>query len=324
MKQNYTSSLRRTLSAVLLLLLSTLAWAAPKSFFSDGILYTINEDGESVTLDGYYVDSCGVLVPSFYKAISDVVVPSTLVHRGKTYRVTSIEACAFNDYTSLTSISLPKGLTSIGSYAFKGCSSLASISLPEGLTSIGNGVFSGCSSLASISLPKGLTSIGSYAFKGCTSLASISLPEGLTSIGEGAFWDCTSLTSISLPKGLMSIGGWVFRDCTSLASIDFPEGLTDIGGSAFYGCRSLASISLPKGLTRIGQDAFNGCTALGTVVCRAEDVPVVCERVFGDSFWTAMLYVPASSLKAYKAADQWKNFAVILPLDDTETPSSSQ
>ena len=179
--------------------------------------------------------------------------------------VTSIGNSAFYGCSSLASVSLSASLTSIEGTAFDGCTSLASISLPEGLTLIGTGAFYGCASLTTISLPSGLTYIGGLTFYGCSSLASISLPEGLTSIGDGAFYGCSSLSTVTFPDGLQSIGGNAFSNCTSLASISLPQGLTSIGEGAFASCSSLTSITLPASLTSIGEYAFDDCTSLTSV-----------------------------------------------------------
>lgn len=68
---------------------------------------------------------------------------------------------------------VPSTVTTIDSCAFQHCTSLTSISLPEGLTTISMAAFSFCSSLTSISLPKSLTTIGDFAFWKCTAITSI-------------------------------------------------------------------------------------------------------------------------------------------------------
>jgi hypothetical protein len=64
-------------------------------------------------------------------------------------------------------------VTSIGDYAFDNCSSLTSITIPNSVTSIGSYAFYYCSSLTSITIPDGVTSIGKSAFSGCTSLTGV-------------------------------------------------------------------------------------------------------------------------------------------------------
>ena len=149
---------------------------------------------------------------------ADVTVPSTVVFRNRTFRVTGISYDAFRNHTELRSVDMPS-ITYIedGNFngAFEGCSNLSDVNMPAA-TSIGNCAFWGCDALTSVSLPAA-TSIGDYAFLGCDSLTSVSLPAA-TSIGKYAFYDCYALTSVSLPAAT-SIDYKAFSDCSSLCDI---------------------------------------------------------------------------------------------------------
>ena len=174
--------------------------------------------------------------------------------------VTSIGEHAFYGCSSLTSINIPDGVISIGDYTFSGCSSLTSITIPDGVTSIGEHAFYGCSSLTSITIPDGVISIGARAFSGCNGLTSVTIPDSVTSIGNEAFNGCSGLTSVTIPDSVTSIGNLSFYGCTGLTSITIPDSVTSIGWNAFYGCRGLTSITIPDSVTSIGDGAFSGCT----------------------------------------------------------------
>ena len=97
---------------------------------------------------------------------------------------------------------IPNSVTSIGANAFEDCSSLTSITIPSSVTSIGYSAFRGCSALTSVTIGNSVTSIGSYAFYYCTSLTSVTVPNSVTSIGANAFEDCSSLEYLSIPNSV--------------------------------------------------------------------------------------------------------------------------
>ena len=204
------------------------------------------------------------------------------------------------------------GVTHIGDHAFP-CQSMVSVTIPGSVTSIGERSFWICCSLTSITIPGSVTSIGDGAFDGCTSLSSITLPESVTSIGESAFSGCTSLSSITLPEGVVSIGESAFSYCSSLSSITFPESLVSIGEDAFSNCESLSSIILPKYLASIGDGAFSYCTSLITITIKASIPPDIDVSTFTEVNWSIPVYVPASSIDAYRNSWGWL-FSNIRPM----------
>ena len=224
--------------------------------------------------------------------------------------VTSIGNWAFRNCSSLTSITIPNSVTSIGNWAFSSCSALTSITIPNSVTNIGSCAFEDCSSLTSITIGNSVTSIGFSAFDGCSSLTSITLPNSITSIGYYAFDGCSSLTSITIPNSVTSIGMNAFSGCSSLTSITLPNSVTSIGESAFYSCTSLTSVTLPNSVTSIGSSAFYNCSSLTSITCLATTPPTCISNSFHGVPRTIPLYVPAESIEAYKAANTWKEFDV--------------
>ena len=245
--------------------------------------------------------------------------------------VTSIGELAFADCESLTSVTICNGVKSIGIYAFDFCTSLASITIPNSVTNIGEGAFLYCSSLTSIVVEAGNTTYDSRdncnaiietttstLITGCKNTI---IPNGVTSIWNYAFGGCIDLTAVIIPESVTSIGDDAFADCYGLTSITIPNAVTSIGEGAFSYCENLTSVTIGNGVKSIGEYAFAWCSNLITVVCHAAVVPSVDENVFYEvPTSSAVLYVPAESIDDYKAADQWKEFGTILPLE--EAPSA--
>ena len=78
-----------------------------------------------------------------------------------------------NDFTYLTSVSLPSTLTVVGESAFEGCVSLESITLPEGVISLHDAAFKGCTSLEQIEIPSTVSTIYGTAFNNCPGTITI-------------------------------------------------------------------------------------------------------------------------------------------------------
>ena len=133
--------------------------------------------------------------------------------------------------------------------------------------------------------------------------------QGITSIGEYAFQKCTSLTSVTIPSGVTSIGEQAFRYCSSLTSVTIPNSVTSIGESAFDSCTNLKSIEIPSSVTSIEQYAFFRCSSLASVTVQATTPPILESGVFGNTSSNLVIYVPAESVDAYKAATKWSTYA---------------
>lgn len=159
---------------------------------------------------------------------------------------------------NIPSYVIKEGTMLICDLAFENCSSLASISMPSCVTSIGDGAFRGCSGLLSISVPSCVTSIGDGAFENCSALLSVSVPSCVTSIGNGVFKACSGLTSISIPSIVTTIGDDAFNGCSRLASFFIPSSVTSIGSGAFSGCSSLSFISIPSCVNTMTGNPFAG------------------------------------------------------------------
>ena len=162
--------------------------------------------------------------------------------------------------------------------------------------------------ITSVDIPDGTTKIGSYAFIECTSLASVSIPNSVTRIENDAFNTCSSLTSITIPNNVTSIGNGAFAYCTGLTSVSIGTGVTNIGPQAFRGCSGLTSVTIPSNVTVISQQAFQGCTHLTSVTVEATTPPTLGTNAF-DNTNNCPIYVPSSSVNAYKAATNWSTYA---------------
>ncbi|MBR0518521.1 leucine-rich repeat protein [bacterium] len=230
----------------------------------------VTDDSEEVTLNDDVLDQLhelGIIAKGSddKTELTEANIPAVFKYNDQKYKITSIGEYAFENCSSLTSITMPESITSIEDNAFAECSSLTSVIIPEGVTSIEYGTFRACSSLTSITMPESITSIEDAAFSHCSLLTSITIPESVTSIGDSAFYDCSSLQSVTIPDSVISIEDNAFAECSSLQSITIPDSVTSIGMYAFEDCSSLTSIIIPEGVTSIEYGTFIACSSLTNV-----------------------------------------------------------
>ena len=274
---------------------------------------------------------------AFYECegLTNVTIPNS---------VKSIEYKAFYGCTGLTSVTIPNSVKSIGEGAFTVCSGLTSVTIPNSVTSIGLGAFSHCTGLTSINVAEDNLNYASidgvlYSKDKKTLIkcpdgktGSFTIPNSVTTIEKYAFLDCKSLTNINVAEDNLnytSIDGVLYsKDKKTLitcpggktGSVTIPNSVTSIGSYAFLKCTGLTSVTIPNSVTSIGEGAFSGCTGLTSMTVEATNPPL-CVNYYGVCLnmpdYNIPLYVPAASVDAYKAADEWKNFTNIQAIPAT-------
>lgn len=160
-----------------------------------------------------------------------------------------------------------------------------------------------CSCITNVLEWGNIENIANNAFRDCTALTLSELPSGITSIGNYAFYDCYELTLSSLPEGVTSVGDYAF----------YQENFTDAGYDFFE------TMTLPRTLTSIGGRAFSGTIATGAFSrwnnfrLLATTPPTGASVMFGGAVTFNSSYksiiVPAGCGEAYKAAEDWSDYA---------------
>lgn len=218
---------------------------------------------------------------------STVILPSTINSKINSWPVTKIGEDAFQDNTTITSVTIPANVTEIGSNAFAGCTNLTSVTYGGDWSNLtiqsGNPAVEDAAkdaaneqlfdfefilnntavvvnnykckgTAADVTIPsrykgKPVTAINNAAFPN-SAVTSVTIPDSITSIPDAAFVNCSKLTNISIPNSVTYIGFSAFSSCTSLKSITLPSSLSTIGNSAFAGCPSSMTVTYPGSKTQ--------------------------------------------------------------------------
>ena len=233
-----------------------------------------------------------VTITKYTGTESTVILPSTI----NSWPVTKIGEDAFQDNTTITSVTIPASVTEIGSNAFAGCTNLTIVNYAGDWSNLtiqsGNPAVQDAANAplfdfefilnntavivirykgtaADVTIPsrykgKPVTAIDHAAFHD-SAVTSVTIPDSVTSIPDSAFGSCSQLTNISIPNSVTFIGFSAFNSCTSLKSITLPSSLSTIQSYAFYNCGNLKTIRIPVSVTSIGNCAFDVCPSLMTV-----------------------------------------------------------
>ena len=285
-----------------------------------------SEDNTTLSKDGV------IIAIANYESLTEYTIPNG---------ITKIANSAFANWYNLQSITIPDSVTEIGGNAFINCGNLQSINIPEGITTIKGGTFSSCNNLKQITLPNSLTKIESEAFT-FSGLTEITIPDNVTEIGGGVFGGCDNLASFSgkfatadnksliidnkliayaysglteyiIPEGVITLGGYSFLWIIGqpMATISLPNSLTTIEDGAFYDCRTISEITIPENVTYIGW--LGSCENLSKIYCKATTPPTLGGNPFnGSQTSTHTIYVPTTSVNAYKNADGWRDYAHLI------------
>lgn len=204
--------------------------AAPIKFTNGNLKYTVNADGESVTVSGTLRNP------------TQLNIESSILYNGTNYTVTKIATWAFYDArNTLTEVTLPNTVDEIEYQAFFNCSNLTKVIIPEGVRKIGQTAFYGCSQLTSITIPSTITNMDT-AFSGNTALSHVTLTNGISKISSSAFKGCTGLTEIKVPISVNEICSDAFNGCTSLTSVTLEKNINIINSNAFKDCTELNDV----------------------------------------------------------------------------------
>ena len=176
------------------------SWNGDTYTDNQGIVYELNDDGQTVTLT------------NGRSATGAITIPDAIEKDGTSYPVDSIGNHAFGVCTALVSVTFSGDVDSIGRYAFGFCDALENVTFSGDVGSIGDYAFYSCDALVSVTFSGDVDSIGRYVFDFCDALESVTFSGDVGSIGDSAFFGCDVLTTIYVPASMPEETVQIIRD----------------------------------------------------------------------------------------------------------------
>ena len=203
-----------------------------------------------------------VTITKYTGTESTVILPSTI----SSWDVTKIGEDAFQDNTTITSVTIPANVTEIGSNAFAGCTNLTSVNYAGDWSNLtiqsGNPAVEDAvnAQLFDFEFIPNNTAVIVKKYNGTA--ADVTIPshykgKPVTMIDHAAFHD-SAVTSVTIPDSVTSIGDDAFANCPQLTNISIPNSVTSIGFSAFAHCTSLMTVTYPGSKTQWDDDITKG------------------------------------------------------------------
>ena len=163
----------------------------------------------------------------------------------------------------------------------------------------------------------GISLIGSSS--STTQKADFLVSDDGTTLLQWRNKNSTSIDMTAIPElaNVSKIGNRAFYGCGDLSSIKLTEKITTIGHSAFEDC-NIEEIRLPKNVISIGYSVFED-TNIKNIYIEATTPPTLHGKYNINPYLGKInlqnVYVPASSLNAYKNNVQWKYITDITEYD---------
>ena len=203
---------------------------------------------------------------------------------------------------------------------------LTAYAVPDGVTKLAGHSLDCREGLKYLTLPESLTTIETYAVY-CHGITTLVIPDNVTSIAGNAF-QCENLKAFygryasTDGRALILDGVLCGFAPNGLTSYTLPEGITETGAEVFKEL-PLEEVTIPSTITRMMPYTFIYCTYLRKVTVLALTPPADAWEILAGAD-NAMIYVPAESVDAYKAASGWSEYSNrIFPIQEegsTEPP----
>ena len=268
------------------------------------------------------VTSIGSSAFAYCTGLTEVTLPKN---------ITKLSRSLFRDCYALRGITIPNSVTTIEGQAFYQAFNMEEVTIGKGVTSIGDEAFRGLSKITKMNvLPEVPPAAGADAFLGVGRDITVEVPfRSFAAYKAADPWKEFTNMQPYVTNGFVAdnlvykirewnvsvrLDGYVTEP---KGLLDIPEIVTDKGATysvteindeSFAYCEELTELIIPSTVTVIGSHAFHYNRKFTQITVRATEPPFIGEGAFANTERSIPVFVPATSLEAYQAADGWKEF----------------
>lgn len=262
--------------------------------------------------------------------LKEVLIPASSSNWGFGDGLASFQECP-----NLVKATFASGTTRVQDRIFFGCEALRIINIPDEVTEIGAGAFAGCGALTELKLPASLEAMGDRMLRGCP-IRELEIPAGVREVSPSC------LLGTNIGRLTVHAGNKLFdsrEDCNAIVRTAdntivaaangafIPESIDSVAEEAFNELEGIRSLTIPANLKHVAYGGFMNLTGLTLITSFIEKPAGILDEGAFDSWWDspcekATLYVPAGTLGAYRADEQWNKFQHIVEMTDETKPAS--
>lgn len=249
--------------------------------------------GTTVVIDDSAFADCGVMQKA------SIVIPEDVqysIGSGLFTDCTSLKSCTFtgseipeqmfSGCVLLETVTLPKA-TDVLDSAFEDCSSLKTITKPAYFTSVGDSAFANCSKITKTYTNSSTTFTGEEQYTGC---GAITEALDLSTITEGMFTDCVSLKKVTYSDDVTVIPANAFSGCSQLSDITF-KGIAEFGMNSMFNT-AIKDLTV-EACNKIDKGAFGSCRKLTSIDL---EVSTIADSAFSDCIYLTTANVTTNSI----------------------------
>ncbi|WP_180115105.1 leucine-rich repeat protein [Acinetobacter sp. YH12140] len=155
-----------------------------------------------------------------------------------------------------------------------------------------------------------VTALGYSACNSWTLAQSLVIKGAAIDVGAFCFNNWTAAAGLELNAGVnLTLGNSAFQGWSTAKYLKVLSNVAAIPGNCFFGWTQLLTAEFSSTVTSIGSSGCGGWSACNQIIMHSIEPPTITTTTFTGLKTGCIFKVPAASVAAYQAADNWSAYA---------------